>query len=523
MQEPFELILELHEDTEVGDLGHIADDHGTGLVAIGDLLGPRIGLELLETQRDTLALLVHLQHDSTHRVALLDDLVRVDDLACPRHVGDVQQTVDAILELDKGAVVREVAHLAFDDRTDRVLLGDEGPGIDLDLLHAERDLLLLLLDLEDDDLDFVADRDDLVRMVDALGPRHLGNVDESLDPGLELDERTVRQHVDDLAADPGADRVLRLDTRPGALFLLLETERDAFLGLVDLEDLDLDVLINLQELARVVDSPPAHVGDMKQSVETAEVDEGAELGDVLDDALADLADLDVLEELLLLLVALLLDQTTTRHDDVHARFIDLDDLALHLLADVLGDVAGPTDADLRRGQEDRDSDLHEQASLDLARDLANDVVTLLVRRDNPLPAALTICLALRQSHQAVIVLDRLQENFHGVAGLEFCGVLELIERDRSLGLVADVDDGVVADDVDHLALDDLVLLEALCGVVVPLLDAVLIDAGHRRLDLLLDLVVGKIELLDLGVGGHGKKQPTTAVQLLCASPRTPAP
>jgi hypothetical protein len=34
-----------------------------------------------------------------------------------------------------------------------VLLGDELPGVDLGLLHAEGDLLLVLVDVEDDDID----------------------------------------------------------------------------------------------------------------------------------------------------------------------------------------------------------------------------------------------------------------------------------------------------------------------------------------------------------------------------------
>jgi hypothetical protein len=77
----------------------------------------------------------------------------VADLLGPAHVRDVQQAVDAFLDLDEGAVVGEVADGALDDGARRVLLGDGGPGVDLGLLHAERDFLLVLVDVEDDDLD----------------------------------------------------------------------------------------------------------------------------------------------------------------------------------------------------------------------------------------------------------------------------------------------------------------------------------------------------------------------------------
>ena len=40
----------------------------------------------------------------------------------------------------------------------------------------------------------------------------------------------------------------------------------------------------------------AHVGDVQQAVDAAQVDERAEVGDVLDDALADLADFEFLQQ-----------------------------------------------------------------------------------------------------------------------------------------------------------------------------------------------------------------------------------
>jgi hypothetical protein len=119
----------------------------------------------------------------------------------------VQQAVDARLDLDERAVVGEVADLALDDGARRVLLGDELPGVHLGLLHAEADLLLVLVDVEDDDFDLLAEADHLARVVDALRPRHLGDVDQALDALFELDERAVGHEVDHLALDAAVDRV----------------------------------------------------------------------------------------------------------------------------------------------------------------------------------------------------------------------------------------------------------------------------------------------------------------------------
>ena len=115
---------------------------------------------------------------------------------------------------------------------------------------------------------------------------------------------------------------------PRAGRLLLQAEGDLLRVLVDLEDVDLELLVDLDHLVRVVDAAPAHVGDVQQAVDAAEVDERAEVGDVLDDALADLARLDLGEQLLLQLVALVFDQLAAADDDVAARLVDLEDLAL---------------------------------------------------------------------------------------------------------------------------------------------------------------------------------------------------
>ena len=86
---------------------------------------------------------------------------------------------------------------------------------------------------------------------------------------------------------------LRLDVLPRARRLVLERERDLLLLAVDVEDVDLELLVDLDHVVRVGDAAPAHVGDVQQAVDAAEVDERAELGDVLDDALADLAGLEL--------------------------------------------------------------------------------------------------------------------------------------------------------------------------------------------------------------------------------------
>ena len=64
-------------------------------------------------------------------------LRRVLDALGPGHLGDVHQALDALLDLDEGAVVGEADHLALDAGADRVLLVGAVPRVLLDLLEAE--------------------------------------------------------------------------------------------------------------------------------------------------------------------------------------------------------------------------------------------------------------------------------------------------------------------------------------------------------------------------------------------------
>ena len=235
-----------------------------------------------------------------------------------------------------------------------------------------RDFLLVLVDLQDLDLDLLALRDHFAGMVDALGPRHLADVHQPLDAFLQLAERAVGHDVDHLGIVNAADGISLLDIFPRAGFLLLEAQGDLFLFLVDGEDFDFDFLIDLEHFAGVIDSAPGHVGDVQQAVDAAQIDERAEVGDVLDGALADFADRQAVERLALQLFALLLDHLAAGDDDVAPLLVDLENDRVDGAADPVGNFAGPADVHLAGGQEHRHADVHQQSALDLLGDLAGD-------------------------------------------------------------------------------------------------------------------------------------------------------
>jgi len=64
-------------------------------------------------------------------------------------------------------------------------------GFSRSCFHAERDAAVSGVDAEDDGLDFVAGLDQLGRMLEALGPGHLREVDQAFNALLQL-KRTRR-------------------------------------------------------------------------------------------------------------------------------------------------------------------------------------------------------------------------------------------------------------------------------------------------------------------------------------------
>ena len=217
-------------------------------------------------------------------VALLEHLARVLDPLGPAHVGDVDQAVDAVGDLDEGAELGEVADLALDDAALGVGVRQLLPGVALGLAQRQADAPLVHVELGDDRLDLVAHLEDLGGVDDLLGPRHLADVDQALDALLDLDEGAVVDDRHHPALDARADRVLLVDQRPGIVAALLVAERDA-LGLgVELEHDHLDLVAHREVLGGVVDPAPGDVGDVQQAVDAAEVDEHAVVGDVLDRA-----------------------------------------------------------------------------------------------------------------------------------------------------------------------------------------------------------------------------------------------
>ena len=231
---------------------------------------------------------------------------------------------------------------------------------------------------------------------------------------------------------------------------------------VDVQDLHFDFLVDGDHFRGMADAAPAHVGDMEQAVDAAQIDKRTEFGDVLDDPLAELADFERVEQLLFLFGPLLLDQRPAADDDVAAGFVDLEHDALDRAADVIADVGRPANIDLAGRQKHvHSAHIDQQASLDLAGHDAGHHVVLVDRLHHLEPVFDLAGLALRErDHPARLFkllldpFDFLDEHLEGVADLgRLFGFVPLVASDLPFAFIADVDQYEFVVDAENPPLD----------------------------------------------------------------------
>ena len=344
-----------------------------------------------------------------------------------------------------------------------LVLGRHGPALG-GLLDRQRDAPTVEIDVDDLDPQLLAALDDLLGRLDVVD-RHLGDVHETLDALAHLDERAEGHELRDPSVDELADLVAGRELLPRVLLGRLERERDALAGQVDVEDLHRDLVAHLHDGGRVVDVLPRQLGHVDETVHATEVHERTEVDDRGDHTGADLAGLQVREEVVALFALGLLEVRAPREHDVVAVLVELDDLALERPADERLQVAHATEVDEGCRQEAAQADVDDEAALDDLDDRTGDDALLLLDLLDRAPGALVLRALLGQDEPAVLVLLLEDERLELLAERDDLGRVdvvadrEFLRGDDALGLEADVEQHLVGVDLHDGAGDEAALVE----------------------------------------------------------------
>src|SRR5690606_36417519 len=218
----------------------IAHDHGGATLRTRRLIFRNSGYG----QHDAAVDGINFHHLHIQAHAFPGNVCRVvRDLAGNRKLADRHEALDVVAHVDNHTLVHQANDAgAFGLDTNRIGLTDTEPWILLCLLEAEADALVLRIDVEDDHVYRIALLHHFRRVLNALGPGHVGDVDEPVDTRLGLHEGAEAREIALLAADAGSHGVLERKHHPRILLRLLHTKRHFLLLRIDLQHHCLDRL-----------------------------------------------------------------------------------------------------------------------------------------------------------------------------------------------------------------------------------------------------------------------------------------
>src|SRR6266851_6982254 len=187
---------------------------------------------------------MHVQNHCLHLVSGADDFGRMFHAPRPRHLRDVNQTFDAWLEFDEGAVVGDIDYPAYHPAAHRVALRNALPRVGGQLLDSQRYTLTRAVKLENLNAYLVAGMHDFRGVCDA-SVGHVSDVQQTIDAAQVYESAVVREVFHNASYNGALLQMFeRCRLAFGALLLhgQLARDHDVSAPPVQLDDFDGDIL-----------------------------------------------------------------------------------------------------------------------------------------------------------------------------------------------------------------------------------------------------------------------------------------
>src|ERR1700676_1641004 len=304
-------------------------------------------------------------------------------------------------------------------------------------------------------------------MLGFFRPAHFGCGDQAFDSLFQLDENAVVDDADNFAFYFAAGGIFFRGVDPGIWHQLLQAERDALLFLVELQNDDVQLLLRLHDVGRMLHAAPAQVGEVEQTVDAAEIGEGAVFGDVFHVAVHDLTFGERFHQLGALGVELFFENGAAADDYVATAAVQLGDADLDFGASQIVQILGGPEIKLRAGQERADTYVDNEAALDAIDHFASDGFLGFVGGFDFFPSAAAENFLVGENREAVFVLACALHFNRGVGlGARNVRLGKFGRGDQAFGFAAEVHDHAVFRVGDDLYFDNFVLRGSFVLLVV---------------------------------------------------------
>ena len=286
MHQTVDAFFQFNEQAEVGEVAHLSFLLGFDRVTCFDVLPWVLG-QLLQTKRHLALLAVNAQQDAFDFVVDFQEVLGAAQVLRPRDFADVEQSFHARGDFHERTVVRHDDHATLDLGSFHQVLAERIPWVRGELLHAQGNPLLVVVEVQDHHVDLLVHFHHLFR-VTHTAVAHVGDVHQTVDAS-EVDKHAVRSDVLDGAFED-LTHFEALDDETLLLFELglnegLVRHHDVLELLVDLDNLEFHLLADV--LVEVADGLDVHLRSWEERFQTKDVHDQATFGAALDRTLDD--------------------------------------------------------------------------------------------------------------------------------------------------------------------------------------------------------------------------------------------
>ena len=210
---------------------------------------------------------------------------------------------------------------------------------------------------------------------------------------------------------------------------------------------------------------------MDQTIDSAKIDERAEINNRGHNAVADLALCQLVKECVANRTLGLLKPRAARQHHVVAVLVEFNDLGLKRFPDVRLQVSDPSHLNERGGKEPAQTNIDDQAALNHLDDSAFYDTVLVLNLFNRAPGALILGALLGKNQTTFLVLllqhkclNRITDGNH-LSGINVVLDGQFTGGDDAFGFIADVEEYLVSVNLDDDAFNDVSIVEIFYGLI----------------------------------------------------------